>query len=124
MRDDHGARSRRCSSSGARRRGGKGLMRFSSGKTRRKQLLVVDPDAVYRAGLEEALELVLWNPHAHADAESALAWIAEHATHPLDGVWCEGVLGQTPAGRFIERVRAMRPNIPAVIVTATELSPE
>jgi DNA-binding NtrC family response regulator len=93
-------------------------MRLSSGTVRRRRLLVVDPDAVYRIGLEEPLEATLWSPVSWADAGDALEWLAENPDALVDALWCEHELRDGSAADFVERVRAMRPGLPALVVTA------
>ena len=97
-------------------------MRLSSGTVRRRRLLLVDPDAVYRAGLEEPLEMALWSLHAHADAPSALAWLEKNPNQDVDAIWCEAALRDVRAEELIARVRALRPGLPALIVSATDES--
>jgi DNA-binding NtrC family response regulator len=81
-------------------------------------LLVVDPDAVYRIGLEEPLEATLWSSLGWADAGDALEWLAENPDALVDALWCEHELRDGPAASFVERVRALRPGLPALVVTA------
>ena len=61
-------------------------MRMPSGTVRRRRVLVVDPDAVYRAGLEEPLQTVLWTVLPCPDLETAeetLGWFE------VDAIWTE-----------------------------------
>ena len=95
-------------------------MRLSSGTVRRRRLLLVDPDAVYCAGLEEPLEMALWSVHAYADASSALSWLADNPTDDLDAVWCEVALRDLSGEDLIMRVRELRPALPAMIVSSSE----
>jgi DNA-binding NtrC family response regulator len=93
--------------------------RLSSGTVRRRRLLVVDPDAVYRIGLEEPLEATLWSSIGWADAADALEWLAENPDALVDALWCEHELRDGPAATFVERVRGLRPGLPALVVMAT-----
>ena len=96
-------------------------MRLASGTLRRRRLLLVDPDAVYRAGLEEPLEAALWTVQGHPDAASALAWLEENPTCFVDAVWCEASIPDSTGPDFVARVRDhLHPGVPAMIVSATE----
>jgi hypothetical protein len=92
--------------------------RLSSGTVRRRRLLVVDPDAVYRIGLEEPLEATLWSSIGWAEAGDALEWLAENPDSLVDALWCEHELRDGCAATFVERVRALRPGLPALVVMA------
>ena len=95
-------------------------MRLSSGTVRRRRLLLVDPDAVYCAGLEEPLEMALWSVHAHADVPSALAWLADNPSQDIDAIWCEATLRDVRAEELIARVRELRPGLPALVVSSAQ----
>ncbi|MEJ7735388.1 MAG: hypothetical protein WKG00_40155 [Polyangiaceae bacterium] len=92
--------------------------RLASGKVRRRRLLLVDPDAVYRIGLEEPLEATLWSPIGWAEAGDALEWLAKNPGALVDALWCEHDLRDGSAANFVERVRALRPGLPALVVMA------
>ena len=98
-------------------------MRLSSGTVRRRRLLLVDPDAVYRAGLEVPLEMALWTVFGCADVEGALAWLDAHPKHHIDAIWCETSMRDGSGQELIARVRQLRPalvGVPALIVSASE----
>jgi len=96
-------------------------MRMSSGTVRRRRVLVVDPDAVYRAGLEEPLETVLWTVLPCAEADDALRVIAGI---DVDALWTELDLreGEKHGAEgidLLERVARAAPWIHRLVVTAS-----
>ena len=81
----------------------------------------MDPDAVYRAGLEEPLDTALWTVQGHPDAASALAWLEENPMCIIDAVWCEASMPDSTGVDFVARVRGqLHPAVPALIVSAAE----
>ena len=96
-------------------------MRLSSGTVRRRRLLLVDPDAVFRAGLEEPLDAALWAVLSYSSAGAALAWLEANPAQTVDAIWCESDLRGESGVELVERVRVLRPGLAAVIVTASTL---
>ena len=83
-------------------------MRMPSGTVRRRRVLVVDPDAVYRAGLEEPLQTVLWTVLPCPDLETAeetLGWFE------IDAIWTER--------DGLPLLRVLDPSIERVVVTSS-----
>lgn len=93
-------------------------MRMPSGHVRRRRVLVIDPDPVYRAGLEELLGTFFWTSIPCADVASALEGLAKGG---FDAVWTEWDL-RDPAARpddLLTRARRIAPTAALLVVTPT-----
>jgi DNA-binding NtrC family response regulator len=93
-------------------------MRMPSGQVRRRRVLLIDPDPVYRAGLEELLGTLFWTAMTCDNVASTL----EHfAAGGFDAVWIEWDLRDPAASveDLLIRARRLAPTAALMVVTAT-----
>ena len=89
----------------------------SSGSERRRRVLVIDPDPVYRAGLEELLSAHCWVAIPYANTE--IPW-RQLAGGSFDALWMEwDQRGLLEGADLLRRVHEAAPDVPLLVVTAS-----
>lgn len=100
----------------AREAAGEGNMRLPSGTVRRRRVLVIDPDAVFRAGLEERLEMALWTVVSCDGADAAAPLLLDLR---FDAIWGALSPRSGKVAELLHRARACDPDVEIVVVSGS-----